>query len=516
LTLLQIALDKLIEKTYTALLSVVKTTAVSKKVLARPPFTFLHKLLVETLGEYGIFTEQQLLFSELAEKDDKAAFLTRALGFVTYTLNNAKDRRVSCLLSVSPVQVLAGLAVEQTLEFLLQLCDVCNLDYPEAKAAAAQEVLKKGDASLYTKGVKFRKGILTMQILVRALVKRRRARRQKQDATNGSSASNSESSSLIPSISAANATVGLKFLKAFQEFGIYEGVIKEIKCGSGNGPPNSRISNSNSDKIYLLYYPQDEDEEEVNEKELQEILDESQRLLRLRSQVTSSSTTVLENAPTETLTALQTVDNYRLNGLPDLSSPIIEQLLPSNPLATAAPFSKEQDSGNNNTRDESKRQSLIDPVTQKTHSSSFDDNDTSTTITAEEKLNSSRGETNNRPTTSGERLPVSNQSRKGSSSMGELPRPRSGRDLEPIVRQIHANSSSDHSNIKEELAIKVAPMGSSTDTIKPWQAILRNAMVAKTGGDQSNTNAIPIPNRNNVIGSRSGSSAFLATPTLTA
>lgn len=64
-------LDALVEKTYQTLLTVVQTTALSRKVLYRPPFTFLHKLLVETLADYDIFTYQQLEFAELVTKEDK-------------------------------------------------------------------------------------------------------------------------------------------------------------------------------------------------------------------------------------------------------------------------------------------------------------------------------------------------------------------------------------------------------------------------------------------------------------
>lgn len=64
-------LERLVDKAYQALLGVVHTTAVSKRVLVRPPFTFLHKLLVETLAEYSIFTYQQLSFAELVTKEDK-------------------------------------------------------------------------------------------------------------------------------------------------------------------------------------------------------------------------------------------------------------------------------------------------------------------------------------------------------------------------------------------------------------------------------------------------------------
>jgi hypothetical protein len=63
--------DSIVEQTYQALMSVVQTTAVTRKVLRRPPFTFLHKLLVETLGGYDLFTPAQLDFSMLVSKEDK-------------------------------------------------------------------------------------------------------------------------------------------------------------------------------------------------------------------------------------------------------------------------------------------------------------------------------------------------------------------------------------------------------------------------------------------------------------
>lgn len=63
--------DSIVEQTYQALMGVVQTTAVTRKVLRRPPFTFIHKLLVETLGGYDLFTSAQLDFSMLVSKEEK-------------------------------------------------------------------------------------------------------------------------------------------------------------------------------------------------------------------------------------------------------------------------------------------------------------------------------------------------------------------------------------------------------------------------------------------------------------
>lgn len=226
--------DALVEKTYQSLLVVVQTTALSRKVLQRPPFTFLHKLLIETLADYDIFTYQQLEFAELVTKEDKAAFLTRAIAFVTFAMAVINSKRISCLLLVSPVKVLAGVAVEDTHEFLLQLCEVCKSSDREAKDAAAQDVLSKGDAQLYTSGVSFRKGLLLIQAIVRSFIKRRAGKRKVLQSNNASGARGSFS---MPTMAMGQGT---RFLKELADGRVYDGVIKEVSA-----------------KTYVLGYEQD-------------------------------------------------------------------------------------------------------------------------------------------------------------------------------------------------------------------------------------------------------------------
>ncbi|CEG37114.1 Calmodulin and related proteins (EF-Hand superfamily) [Plasmopara halstedii] len=139
--------NDLIERTYQALVSMVHTTAVSRKVVARPPFTFLHKMLVETLGNYDLFSEQQLVLSATTTKQAKAAFLTRAIAFVTFAMKaNARRHHIPCLLLLTEV---------------LQMPD------RGVKDAAAKEVREKGDAYLYSLGVTFRKGLVLFQMIIR-------------------------------------------------------------------------------------------------------------------------------------------------------------------------------------------------------------------------------------------------------------------------------------------------------------------------------------------------------------
>ncbi|KAL3662960.1 hypothetical protein V7S43_011904 [Phytophthora oleae] len=241
----------LVERTYQALMGVVQTTAVSRKVLTRPPFTFMHKLLVETLGEYDLFSDQQLQFSAMVTKQAKAAFLTRAIAFVTFVMRAHSDRpHISCLLLVSPVQVLAGVSIPDTLEFLRQLCEVCRMPNRERKDAAAKEVREKGDAHLYSSGVIFRKGLVLIQRTIRGFLKRRvriSASRLGDTPMHGLELSMAE---------------GTRFLKELADGRIYNGIIRSVQKN-----------------IFVLGYEEDpEAKDKVNEIEMKIILEESQRL----------------------------------------------------------------------------------------------------------------------------------------------------------------------------------------------------------------------------------------------
>ncbi|KAG7398436.1 hypothetical protein PHYBOEH_011138 [Phytophthora boehmeriae] len=247
--------DARIERTYQALVGVVQTTAVTRKVLARPPFTFLHKLLVETLGDYDLFSDEQLQFSALNTKQAKAAFLTRAISFVTFVMSASSDHQhISCLLLVSPVQVLAGIRVADTLEFLEQLCEVCQMPNRDIKDAAAKEVRQKGDSQLYASGVTFRKGIVLIQGVIRKFLKRRVRKAPTQAirlSTHGRELSMNE---------------GTRFLKELADGRVYNGIIRGVQG-----------------QTYVLGYEEDaEAEDKVDEIEMKIILEESQRLSAVR------------------------------------------------------------------------------------------------------------------------------------------------------------------------------------------------------------------------------------------
>ncbi|KAG9412864.1 hypothetical protein AC1031_015758 [Aphanomyces cochlioides] len=208
--------------------------AFTKKVLERPPFPFLHKLCVVTLESSGIFSPAQITLGNLVSREQKAGFLVRALAFISFTMHHAKVECLSVLLYVSPVQVLAGVEVSRTYEFLRQLASLYQMNCPDAKIAAAQEVLAKGESHWYTLAMKFRRGLTKMQAAVRLFLKNDQTRRPKP---------------------------GTKFFKEFEGFGTFEGVVRSVKDG-----------------VYVVYYAQDDDEEELDEDEMLEVLRKSHEI----------------------------------------------------------------------------------------------------------------------------------------------------------------------------------------------------------------------------------------------
>ncbi|OQS05330.1 hypothetical protein THRCLA_02524 [Thraustotheca clavata] len=222
------------DELYTVLHAAFPSLPISSKVLERPPFSFLHALCCNALKSSGILTTAQLDLAQLTTRELKAGFLTRALAFVTFALQNAQKSFVSCLFLVSPVQVLAGLEVPRTHEFLYQLTHVCSLsDAP--RAVASRQVIEKGEKELYTMAVSFRRGLVRGQAAVRGYLTRKHNK--------------------------PTAVVGTRFLKEFKGFGVFEGFIK-----------------STDGQNYVVYYPADEDEEELDADEMMQVLNQSRRL----------------------------------------------------------------------------------------------------------------------------------------------------------------------------------------------------------------------------------------------
>lgn len=60
-----------LERSSDALSKVLHETYFSKKLLHKPPFTFLHKAMIELLAPIRLFSSEQLQLKHLKDKDDK-------------------------------------------------------------------------------------------------------------------------------------------------------------------------------------------------------------------------------------------------------------------------------------------------------------------------------------------------------------------------------------------------------------------------------------------------------------
>ena len=133
---------------------------------------------------------------------------------------------------------MAGIDVENTLEFLFQL-GTAYLTIPTySQNQAVQKVLSIGDAELYTFAVNCRKGITKAQACARGTLAR-------------TSISSKEKVDLV----------GKQFFQEFDGFGVYKGIVQTYDTTT---------------KQYTVCYPEDGDEEDVTESELLHLIAVSQ------------------------------------------------------------------------------------------------------------------------------------------------------------------------------------------------------------------------------------------------
>ena len=232
------------EKVLDALSEVVFSTYISSRNLARPPFSLLHKILVEVLGPLDLFESLGL-----KTKEDKATFLTRAIAWTHFVMNSKvvhPKPKLDVLLLVSPIKVLAGVEIESTHEFLYQLALAVKID-DTTKLRAVKKVKAIGDRELYTYGVKFRSGLVQAQARTRGWLVRKNQM----------------------------SVVGKEFFKEFEGYGTFRGKVK------------SCIGN-----ICRVHYPEDDDEEDI---ELHEVLE----LIKNSNETKEANNTADEWTPTE-------------------------------------------------------------------------------------------------------------------------------------------------------------------------------------------------------------------------
>ena len=152
-----------------------------ESILRRPPFTYIHALVKFFVQHSCLNCWKDLLFNNndvmadqtstsLLTRKEQLIFITRLLALVS----QVTGKKYSML--VSPSNILCGIDVVSTLEFLQSLVSiVVRKDIEnDILSNAVQYVLEIGDTNLYKRGVRMRKGFLRLQAICRGLLVRRR------------------------------------------------------------------------------------------------------------------------------------------------------------------------------------------------------------------------------------------------------------------------------------------------------------------------------------------------------
>jgi len=155
-----------------------------ESILRRPPFTYIHALVKFFVQHKSCCLNcwKELLFNNdanlladqsstsLSSRKEQLIFITRLLALVS----QVTGKQYSIL--VSPSNILCGIDVISTLEFLQSLASIVVLKDIEDDVLtnAVQYVLEVGDTNLYKQGVRTRKGFVRLQAICRGLLVRRR------------------------------------------------------------------------------------------------------------------------------------------------------------------------------------------------------------------------------------------------------------------------------------------------------------------------------------------------------
>ncbi|KAL3837210.1 hypothetical protein ACJMK2_022581 [Sinanodonta woodiana] len=130
---------KIAKKTQDTLGKIIKKPPLTDKLLAKPPFRFLHDIVtsvIKTTGFMkGLYAESELNSENVKDKDSKIAFLQKAVDLVSLVNNKT--------LSVKPQKVVAGHEPEKTNEFLQALATAISKKVDNDEYVA--KVLGKGN-----------------------------------------------------------------------------------------------------------------------------------------------------------------------------------------------------------------------------------------------------------------------------------------------------------------------------------------------------------------------------------
>ncbi|KXS17640.1 hypothetical protein M427DRAFT_54563 [Gonapodya prolifera JEL478] len=148
-------LDAAIKGTQAAMAQLIKRTPLTSKLLAKPPFRFLHDLITEAMRSSGfatgLYSDAELNSENVKEKDAKIAWLAKMADCIAFTLGEP--------VRLNPNKVVAGLDPEITNEFLQQLSRASQMDgtaavkrvlggerqRPSAKSSSPDKVLVDKD-----------------------------------------------------------------------------------------------------------------------------------------------------------------------------------------------------------------------------------------------------------------------------------------------------------------------------------------------------------------------------------
>ena len=116
--------------TQTLLGELITRPKLSEKLLSKPPFRFLHDIIMEIIKvtgfATGLYTTTEMDSSLVTDKNQKLVFLEKIIKVVGIQLNT--------LVQAKPAKIVAGLDVQNTNNFL-QLLAVCAKHSPDSKLA---------------------------------------------------------------------------------------------------------------------------------------------------------------------------------------------------------------------------------------------------------------------------------------------------------------------------------------------------------------------------------------------
>jgi TRAF3-interacting protein 1 len=102
------------QKTIDILSKSVKRAPLNQKILARPPFKYLHDITSELISNTGfakgLFTQDELISDNVKDKESKVAFLTKIIDCVAIS--------TGVRIKANPLKIVAGLEPEATNAFL--------------------------------------------------------------------------------------------------------------------------------------------------------------------------------------------------------------------------------------------------------------------------------------------------------------------------------------------------------------------------------------------------------------